>query len=248
MFLFKSNLINFEQKMSKPAIKITETLMLRRIDPIIMLKKYLNGDFKTVTIPTNKISLSSAFINLNQRIGSDANSRVYRFNDKSNLGQIIVTTNHDSYQYFRDSSSETPRSICPWSRREILDEGVIIPVYMEIDKVTNKIYFYGEKKCYNFGCALSTLKYLLSCYHNYKDPLYMDADQMLHIYYYRSYPDKIGTRIVEAKHWELLDINQGPLTNEEYDDDQYMYIPVPNVVICPIKRQYIKLIVPKKIN
>lgn len=249
--------------MSKPPIKITETLMLRRIDPIIMLTKYLNGDFRTVTVPTHKVSVSSAFINLGQRIGTDSSSRIYRFSDKSNLGQIIVTTNHDQYQHFKDTAKDSnstkdgtkdttkdgtkPISLCPWCRREILDEGVIIPIAMEVDKLTGKIYFYGEEVAHSFGCGLSTLKYLHSCHHNYKDPLYMDADQMLHLLYYKMHPDKIGTRITEAKHWKLLESNQGPLSEDEYDSDQLGYRAMPNIVMCPIKRQYVKfLIVPPK--
>lgn len=244
--------------MSKPPIKITETLMLRRIDPIIMLTKYLKGEFKTIGIPTNRISVSSAFINLGQRIGTDSNSKVYRFSDKSNLGQIIVTTNHDQYQYFKDSTNNTtkdtsgdsskPISFCPWCRREVLDDGIIIPTSMEVDKSTGKIYFYGEEVAHKFGCALSTLKYLYSCHHNYKDPLYMDADQLLHLLYYKMYPNKIGTRITEAKHWKLLESNQGPLTEDEYDSDQLGYKALPNVIMCPIKRQYVKFLIlpPKK--
>lgn len=38
----------------------------------------------------------------------------------------------------------------------------------------------------------------------------------------------------------------GPLTEEEYDSEQHGYIQIPNVVIIPTKRQYVKLTLPKK--
>ena len=102
MFLFKSNLIKLcSIEMSKSAIKITETLMLRRIDPVEMYRRYLTGEFSKLSIPENKVDTSSAFINLNSRIGSDQTAKIYRFNDKTNSGQIIVTTNHDQYHYVR---------------------------------------------------------------------------------------------------------------------------------------------------
>lgn len=232
--------------MSKSAIKVTETLMLRRIDPVVVLSKYLEGQYKSTTIPKTKVPLSSAFINLTQKIGTDSSSKVYRFNDKTNSGQIIVTTNHDNFQSVNESNTETKRKFCRWSRREILDEGIGIPIAMEIDKVTNKIIFYEEDKFYNFSCAMAGLKRIYSCYHSYKDPLYMDAEQLLHLKYYKMYPDREGTRITEALDSRLLDINGGPLSDEEYDSDQCNYVPIPNVVIIPIKRQYIKLILPTK--
>lgn len=235
--------------MSNAAIKITESLMLRRVDPVDMLKKYLAGEFVRTEIPAEKVSMSS-FVNVDHRIGNDTNAKIYRLTDKTNVGQVIVTTNHDQYSYAKNiSDGKQPvkrKNWCLWSKREINEESVGIPVAMEIDRYNNKITFYVEDAYYNFECAIAGLKRLYSCHRNYKDPLYMDAEQMLHCMYYRLYPDRIGTRINEAKDWRLLDINGGPLTEEEYDSDQHKYIQLPNVVIIPIKRQYIKLTVPKK--
>lgn len=236
--------------MSRSAIKITETLMLRRIDPVDMLRRYLAGDFSKVTIPKDKVNISSAFINLSQRIGRDQNSKIYRFNDKTNFGQIVVTTGHDQYQYANDAicgkNPKRPKTWCLWSKREITDEPIGIPIAMETDRHTGKITFYCEDTYANFGCALAGLKRIYSCHRNYKDPLYMDAEQMLHCMYHRMHPEKTGTRIKEANDWRLLDINGGPLTEEEYDSEQYGYIAIPNVAVLPVKRQYIKLALPGK--
>jgi len=224
--------------------------MLRRIDPVDMLRKYLAGDFSTMKIPKDKVILSSNFINLNQRIGRDHNSKIYRFNDKTNHGQTIVTTGHDQYQYVNNKmeskNTVKPKTWCLWSRREIKGEPIRIPIAMEKNMNTNKVIFYGEDTYANFGCALAGLKRIYTCHRNYKDPLYMDAEQLLHCMYHRMHPDKAGTRIVEAKDWRLLDINGGPLTEEEYDSENYGYVQVPNVAVLPIKRQYIKLTLPGK--
>ena len=236
--------------MSRSAIKIIETLMLRRIDPIIILRRYLAGDFSKVTIPKDKIKLSSAFININSRIGTDQTAKIYRFNDKTNHGQIIATTNHEEYHYVKETldgkNPLKPKAWCRWSKREITGKAIGIPVVMETNRRTKEITFKTEDTYKDFGCALAGLKRLYSCHHNYKDPLYMDAEQLLHCMYHIMHPDKVGTRIVEANDWRLLDINGGPLSEKEYDSETYGYIEIPNIIVIPIKRRYVKLTLPKK--
>ena len=219
--------------------------MLRRIDPVLMLRRYLSGEFKNITPPKAKITMSNAFVNLNQRIGSDQTSEIYRFNDKTNSGQLVVTTNHEQYRHNKDindgKESKKPIPYCQWCRREIKGDPIGIPISMTVDRITNNATFDVEDTHDTFGCALAMLKRVYSCSRSYRDPLYMDAEQMLHCLYYRMYPDKKGTRIEEAEDWRLLRSNGGPLDDEEYDSKQYKYVKVPNVVTLPIKRQYIKL-------
>ena len=236
--------------MSRSAIKITETLMLRRINPVDILRQYLSGDFRNTTIPKNKVKFSSSFINLNQRIGTDQTSEMYRFSDKTNSGQVVVTTNHGNYQYAKDKNenkdAKKPVVYCLWSKRKIKGESIGIPIVMETNRYTNDVVFYTEDTYYNFACAFAGLKRLYSCHHMYKDPRYMDAEQLLHCMYYRMYPNKVGTRIKEAKDWRLLNTNGGPLSSEEYDSEEVEYVEVPGMVLLPVKRQYIRLTLPNK--
>ena len=246
MFLFRSN---FVQKMSRNPIKISDNLLLRRIDPVIMLRRYLAGDFKTLTPPKSKITLSKTFTNLSQRIGADQTSEIYRFNDKTNSGQVIVTTNHEQYHYAKegkDAGGKEPIAYCDWCKRIINTKAIGIPISMEIDKSNNTTVFHIEDTYDTFGCALMALKEIYLCHYMYKDPLYMDAEQMLHCMYHKMHPDKIGTRIKPAKHWKLLKINKGPMNDEEFDNDQCEYVQLPNIILVPIKRQYVKLVLGKK--
>ena len=91
--------------MSRNTIKKTENLMLRRIDPVLMYRRYISGEFRNVKIPKSKITISTAFVNLNNKIGVDQNSESYRFNDKTNSSQVIVTTNHEQYSYSKENQS-----------------------------------------------------------------------------------------------------------------------------------------------
>lgn len=233
--------------MSRNTIKKTENLMLRRIDPVLMYKRYMAGEFKNVQIPDSKITISTAFVNLNNKIGVDQNSESYRFNDKSNCSQLIVTTNHEQYSHAKEAQSEQkPDEFCRWCRRKIEGESIGIPISMEINKLTNVAVFNVEDSHDSFGCALATLKRTYACNKMYKDPLYIDAEQLLYCMYYRMYPEREGTQIKEANDWRLLICNGGPLSDSEYDSDKYEYLRTSSVVIVPLKRQYIKLSIAKK--
>lgn len=232
--------------MSRNSIKATETLMLRRIDPVLILRKYLAGDYSNVKIPQSKISFSTAFVDLNQRIGSDQSSEIFRFNDKTNSGQLIVTTNHEQYRYAKDISEgkecEKPIAHCRWCNREIFGDVLRIPTSMTTDKHTKQVSFEGEDTTDTFGCALAVLKRIYLCGRMFKDPRFRDAIQILHCLFWIVHPNMKGCKIVEAKDPRLLKYpHGGPLTDEEYDSDQFSYIMLPHVVSNPVKRQYIKL-------
>ena len=114
-------------------------------------------------------------------------------------------------------------------------------MFMETDTKNKTTLFNVEGTYDTFGCALASLKRIYSCHYRYKDPLYMDSEQLLHTMYHKMYPDKIGSRIKEANDWRLLKLNGGPLTDQEYDSEQCEYVKIPNLVTVPVKRQYVKL-------
>lgn len=211
--------------MSGNVIKISETLMLRRIDPIVMLTRYLAGDFKSLKIPTSKVAISSAFINLNQSVGINSTSEIFKFNDKTNAGQLVITTNHNQYKYYKEKNEgknpPKPISLCGWCRRNIKNAPIGIPTSMTISN--NMVIFDVEDTYDTFGCALAALKKIYGCHRIHKDPLYIDAEQLLHCLYFKMYPEKQDTRIREAPDWRLLKINGGPFEDSEYDSDRYEY-------------------------
>lgn len=226
--------------MSRNAIKMSENLMLRRIDHVNMYCQYMDGNFKNIKIPKSKVNFSTAFVNLSNKLGTNQTSESYRFSDKTNTGQIIVTTNHQQYKHQNLPNTDRPKAFCRWCRRKITGRPIGVPVYMEVNSETNEAMFGIEDTHDTFACALATIKRYYSCKSHYKDPLYMDAQQLLHCMYYRMYPEKSGERIREAKDWRLLHSNNGPLSDEEYDDERYEYLNIANVVLAPVKRQYIK--------
>ena len=223
------------------SIKIIETLTLRRIDPVVILQRYLAGNYKNIDFPENKVIISSSTINLN-KIGSDHHSEIYRFSDKTNTHQTIITTNQPQYQHSKNilenKPSKLPKILCMWCRRDLTTPPIGIPVSMEIKNET--IYFHTEDAYDTFECAFASLKRLYSCNHIYKDPFYMDSEQMLNCMYKRMYPEETN-KIQEAKDWRLLKSNGGPLSDTDYDNHSHKYITTNSIITLPVKRQYVKI-------
>ncbi len=245
MFLFNQT-CSFE--MSKTVIKISENLMLRRVDPNAIYEAYVKGQYKNLKIPQAKVKVVSTFMDISKKIGNDPSYEVYRLTDKSNTSHVIVTTGHSQYQSALTHSEDKAIKCCKWCRRKIEGPSLGIPVIMDIDTRTNKVTFGLLDKDHfdRFECMFAVLKRKYSCHHMYKDPLYTDAEQMAHCMYYRMYPNKIGTRIKEANDWDLLHSNGGPLSDEEFDSNTHTYVEIPNLITVPVKKQYIKLNIVKK--
>jgi len=230
--------------MSKPMIKVTETFMLRKIIPKEITIKYFKGSYINKKLPTDKVKTNKNFIKLGKQIGSDSSSEIYRFTDKSNNIQTVLTTNHEHYSYIKDKQDgklvDNPLIRCRYCKRNHMKNPIGVPVRMDIDKNNNAVFSVTDLCC-DFGCAFSHLKSINKCDRFYKGPLYMNAEQMLLCLYYRLYPDKRGTHIRSKPHPDLLRSNGGPLTDEEFDRDTAQYFPLSNVTILPTKKQFLKL-------
>lgn len=211
--------------------------MLRKINPIDILNQYMNGSFKALTMPKTEIVLSTGGVNVGNTVGTNYSSQVYRINDRSTNGYVIATTNQLAFDKTKC------QVICPYCKRRDLDinKTIGIPVKMTVHQKTNVATYFTDGTYCHFGCAYSDLKRSLSTSRMYRDPLYMDSEQLLHSMYYRMYPSKKGHRINAAPDYRLLDENGGPLSSQQFDTESVKYMLVPNIAISPIKKQYLKL-------
>ena len=214
-----------------------ESFMLRRIVPKDIALKYFKGLYLNKTLPKKKIKTSKKFVTLGKEIGKNSESEVYRFIDKSNNPQTILTTNHS---YYSLTSANKGLIRCRYCMRNNMKDPVGIPIYMEIDHDDN-VTFACLDPCCDFGCAFSYLKRLNLQSRFYTGPLYANAEQLLLCFYYRIYPDRKGEPIKGKDHFDLLKSNGGPLTDEEFDKNTAKYISIPNVTVLPAKKQFIKL-------
>ena len=218
----------------KPVIK--ESFMLRRIIPKNLALEYFKGKFLNRQLPKNKIKTSTNFVKMGKEIGRNSDYEVYRFIDKTNNPQTILTTNHTSYA---QKPAVNTLIRCRYCMRNNMKNPVGIPVSMEI--TDSKVIFACVDPCCDFGCTFSYLKRLNLQTRFYKGPLYSNAEQLLLCLYYRIHPDRKGEHIKEKPDFDLLKSNGGPLTDEEFDKGSAKYISIPNITILPAKKQFIKL-------
>lgn len=228
--------------MSRTVIQTSENFTIRKIDAVKTLQRYLAGEFTQRSLP-DKIKTTGGNVSLGKAVGKDASSEIFRFVDRSNNNQTIVTTNHALYQHHANLAnkgvSEPPLLCCKYCKRRNLKSPIGLPVSMEI--VQTKAFFTVIDAFCDFGCCFSFLKRNLSLRREYRGPLYMNSEQMLYTMYYRMYPEKVGERIREKPDWGLLRDNGGPLSDEEFDNGSARYVPVDSIVTFPGKQQYIKI-------
>ena len=98
--------------MSKQSIKVNEKFMIRRIDPVDMISRYLQGEYDDLEEPPQKIKTGNNFVSLGRNIGESPNDEIYKIRDKNNNKQIVVTTNQVIFKHISNpNNSETQHPI-----------------------------------------------------------------------------------------------------------------------------------------
>lgn len=241
---------------------ITPTFLLKGIDPIKILSDYIGGKYNNmVNINLKpKITKSVTPISIVPKYGTSTEDQIYIYKDKSNINQTVVTTNHEAYTrvkaYYNneglqrsqimkvgtEASTEITKE-CMWCRTEIKGEALGIPISIEIlqDRVTEeKAYVFhidGNDDYCCFECCFSGYKRLNPSSVIYRDPLYMDAEQMLKFMYSCIYPHAGPLR--EAQDYRLLKRNNGPLTEKEFFNETHAYVRTSNIILLPAKIEYL---------
>jgi hypothetical protein len=229
-------------------LKITESFSLRKIDPKVIARKFFQGDYQNRGLPDTKIRGSVSVVKIGKEIGNDKNSEVFSYKDKNNNNQIIYTTNHALYKYVMENTKDQnikenpPILKCKYCKRGGMKRPIGLPIKMEKkSEKKDDITFHVVDSFCDFGCAFSYLKRRTGTHRLYRGTLFANAEQLLHIFYYRVFPDRVGESILEKPEWDLLRDNGGPLTNEEFDANASTYIPVPSIILQPAKQQYVKM-------
>ena len=237
---------------TKPTvIRVSESFTIRKIAPKDINIRYFKGEYNNRGLPNVKIRTSTFLGKIGKEVGKNSSSETYRFVDRCNNNQTILTTNHTMYNFVMASQINTsnpslaknklnmPILKCKYCKRSITKSPIGIPISMTL-QADEAIFSVIDNFC-DFECAFSYLKRRTSENRFYKGPLYMNAEQLLYCMYYRMYPDRTGQSIREKPDWDLLRENGGPLSNEEFDTSASEYVPVTSVIMLPSKKQYLKL-------
>ncbi len=211
------------------------TIVLKKIDPLKVVKLYQSGYFKQATLSTNKLTVDAAIV-------PSISGATLSFRDKNNCVIIIHASNNDA---MKSLPGYKPR--CFWCMQDLpSDNASHVPIpssmFVHHDWETKKVFYYfdavgGGKGgcCCTFECALSYIRHFKQQHNNNKN------NESLEVYlktlYRLCYPDRDTLR--EAPDFRLLTSNGGSMTIDEFTNTKSIFVQLPNVVASPVTNQFI---------
>ena len=222
-------------------LNVNPSFLLRKVDPNKVIEDYFNGKYNTL-IRTERALGTAAPAALGPamaaQIASTPDSSIYGFRNKSNITQIIATTNCNEYLTF--ISEETGRPIigghCRHCMRDFKHEAKGVPI--RIVEIEGKLIVYFVSIVCNFRCMFALWKRKYNGGSRYRDYRFADGEQIIKHLYALQYPT--GSPLKEAGDPDLLKCNGGCLDDEEYDNGNYVYQPSQSIIWAPIKMQYLR--------
>jgi hypothetical protein len=219
---------------------------LRRIDPFKILKRYKEGYYETFKIPKTKIKIASDVPLLAPPSGTSYDDPTYTFRDRNNRILKIATTNHKNYTFFTRSGGEQPEGgMCDWCRLVFKEKSIGIPIahiaktYLDANgELLEANFFWTDGTFCSYNCALAYANLFMSLPPTLRDPFYTDATTLLHFAFRLMHPDKT---LISAPHYKLAEWNGGSLTEAEFKSTNFTYKRLLNVVMIPIKFQYLQV-------
>lgn len=198
------------------------------------------------------------------KYGTSSDDEIYVYSDKTNFQKKILTINHQSFIIAKEYIDKgqiintLPKvGKCLWCRMPIEDAPIGIPISMEwirnqntlpdnsdqISRQPDIIVFHVDGTFCCFECCYAGLKQIYVPKNLFKDPVYNNSEHLLKMMYTILYPEKgSGTQeLREAPDWRLLKENGGCLEPNEFFSKTNTYIKIPNVVMLPVKMEYIIL-------
>lgn len=207
--------------------------VLRRLNPEAVLKRYREGFFRTYALP-QRVALRAITVQpapLVSSHGQGPEDEIYGYRDKNNVNQTIMTTNHAIC-----IGVVSPPYTCDNCRCQHTDEGVGVPLRLAKGNNGEVICITDGNNC-TYECALSQIRRNYPNAIRYRDPQYIDSEQILKYLFRSTHPN--GGPLREAKDTRLLKPN-GPMDRQTWLSDTHTYQRTPNVVIIPSKAQYLQ--------
>lgn len=174
----------------------------------------------------NKIVANNVDINLEEKVTTDTNENRYRIKDRG-IEVIICTTNSYVFEYYKKKNKYPKDLICMRCKQRINNVyGIPVRKIKNGDEINYDVY----GVYHSLTCAYDTY---IKFYKN--DVLFRNSEQL-----FREISLKLkGTHdIPEAKDINLLEDNYGPLTKEEYDDEDVKIKDEQSIIFIPVKRMY----------
>jgi hypothetical protein len=226
---------------TKSIISLVPTFLLRKVDPQRIYDQYREGKYQTIEMPTEKLTVTTITNTLQPTVGVSSDSDIYAFQTKANTLQTVITTNHPQYVLFNTQGHPVLEGgTCDWCRQEFKHRALGIPIRLEEHVINDQkvsVYYLDGCMC-SFECCLAELKRNYRQLYRYRDPLYMDSEQLLRHLHSQVHPNRGFLR--EAPDYRLLRHAGGALEHHDFHDRKQVYERTPNIVLAPIKVEYLK--------
>lgn len=232
-------------------VYVNPTFLLKGIDYYKVLKDYNDGVYTRTSCLKSKLTLNNNII-LSDVFGSSNDERIYCLKDNHNNDIICTTSGFKNVEVFTKSGGHLPMGgRCEYCREDYTTETIGIPLeYEEFTILTNKgldddkpVYklyytFWVDGKFCSFECVLSFVLTMLSTHPKYRDITYKESDKLLKFMYKLLYPNSEELR--SAHDPRLLIVNGGSLTKEEWQNNKVFYKKTNNIIMIPVKVEYIR--------
>lgn len=219
---------------------VTPTFLLRGVDPIRTAEDYLKGVYSNISYKRREDSGGTPTVSgpVATQIATVAEADTYGYRNKSNITQVVATTNCRNFVTFVSASTGEPvwGGRCKYCYREFTHAGLGVPIRLE--ETDGKLTVYFVDLAGHYECAFALWKRKYNGGTRYRDSRYMDGEMILRHLYALQYPGAPPLR--EAHDPDLLKCNGGCLDDAEYDAANHVYLPTPSMIWAPVKMQALR--------
>ena len=231
------------------SVQNKHTFLLKGVDPVKLLDEYKKGIFTVLPNDIKKYPLAQSNKLIASVYSTSSDDPIYSMKDKNNNTVIIATTGSENYELYMNNNGDPPPigGICDFCKRCFDNQNLGYPVSHEeytllvnADNPYYKLHYvfwmYGET-C-SLECSLSEIRKLQGKTADFRDSLTRNSEYMLHKLFKLMYPNELVLR--PAQNPKLLKTNKGSLTQEEWEDRNFLYKKTDRVLMMPIKMEYLQ--------
>lgn len=231
------------------ATRVTPTFLLKGVEQQKLISDYQQGYF-SVPRKKSKIIISEDTPILDKIYSTSNSEPIFSFKDNYNNNIIIATTGHDDFEiYTRSGGKLQEGGRCNFCRQDFTEIAIGYPIKQQElsiltrnekdQEIYRNIYvFWVDGKFCKFSCALAHIRNMLAKSSEYRDPTMSDSERLLKQMYKLVYPNSGVLR--PSQDPNLLKINGGSLTKEEWENEKHVYIRTDKIIMQPVKVEYVQ--------
>jgi hypothetical protein len=206
---------------------IQPTIYLKKIDPLSVPQKIINGDYKDITLETiqswRKSTKETHQISV---IGTNRLEKMFTYTDRNNNVFTCITTNN-----FQSNGT-----ICQWCRLSFQHTWIGVPYRLE--QTQSKCYYYTDGCYCCFECAMAEVESISHKNYVLRSGLLLSPHILLENLFLSIYPNKILRASPPFYHHER---NGGSMTDKEYYENRSQLIETSGIIVMPYKKIAVKL-------